>query len=243
MTKSKFTNRVFLEHYGVTYSTQELSRQLTDLNICHAYQVESKWAFVKKDSLDNQPALPLLISNLTSYLVLRKNTRKLPELDKPLIAFVFAPVSVLKCTNLNLLCLTEEWSPKKALIQATKKIQLASVPTVTIHTIEQFILKETKPSLMHDFQTAIYKVKPNLRSEARKLVIQFFRGECSANRLKKFLTSDQSLEAILVVLQNPKARDLAQAVFEVKTKPITEVAKKLDLDVFDINYLVNRNSL
>lgn len=242
MTKSKFPNRIFIEHYGVTYNIHEVSTQLVDLNICHAYSVDGRWAFLKKEQLDNQPALPLLIPSLDTYLVLVKNTRKLPELDKPLIAFVFAPVSVLRCTNLNQLCLTTEWSVKRALISAVNKIQPAPTPRVEIPTVEQFIRKETKPSLMHDFQTAIYKVKPGFRSEARKLVIQFFRGECSGAKLKKFLASDQSLDVILSLLQNPKAKDLAQAIFEARSTSVSAAAKKYNLDVFDINYLLNRNS-
>jgi len=240
MTKSKYPSRVFIEHYGVAYSIYELSDQLVDLNIGHVHPVGGKWALLKQESIEKQPALPVLLPTLDSYLTLYKNTRKLPAIDLPLIAFVFAPVSVLKCTNFNLLALTPDWSPKRALINASKRLQPVPLPKVEIPTVEQFIKKEAKPSLMHEFQTAIYKVKPNLRTSTRTLIIQLFRGECAPNKVAKFLNSDSSLQPILAWLGNPKCRDLAQAVFEARTSSAMIAAKKYGLDVFDVNYILNR---
>ena len=240
MTKPKYPNRVFIEHYGIAYNVYELSNQLVDLNVGHVYPAEGRWALLKQESIEKQPALPVLLPSLDAYLTLHKNSRRLPEINLPMIAFVFAPVSVLKCTNLNLFALTSSWSVKQALVNASSKIKPAPSPKVEIPTVEQFIKKEAKPSLMHEFQTAIYKVKPGLRVEARKLIIQLFRGEIAANKVMKFLNSDPSLAPILTWLGNPKARDLAQAIYEARTTTVQTASKKYDLDVFDLNYILNR---
>src|SRR5690606_19140311 len=101
-----------------------------------------------------------------------------------------------------------------------------------------YVDKASKPSLLRDIQTLVYKITPYaLRKEIQHAVLQYLDGRISRKAL--FLLLDKTLRGpqLKALLQGPSAQILICALKEAKSKDTQSVADSYSIDVFDLNFV------
>ena len=229
---------MILDAFGIPdYSPLQVSEFLRALNMSHTLE----GGFLRHltctvDALcTEQPVWPVVIDRIKAIPRIRTTV------DRQVL-FVCDSLSALSTTNIG----TDLWPEnrghdavrkfKKVLIRASKS-KGWELTTKELTTLE-YVESASKPSYLNWIQSAIYKITPYaLRKEVQQLVISYLAGGASYTALNKKLRSSLKLQDLHELLNQPKAKELREAVLMLSRLPVEEVAKVTGFEQFEILYV------
>lgn len=178
------------------------------------------------------PALPVLCVGLDSVNKFKSKYHRH-------VLFVCDGADRLKHTNLQPL-LGKDSEP---LIERVKAALLAPWhPDLEIRIdapgLLDYVDKASKPSLLRDIQTTVYKINPyGLRKEIQHLILKFLAGRISKKEMFMHLERTSRSEELKRLLVTPSAQILVKALKKAQNTPTQQVADEYGIDVFDLNFV------
>lgn len=232
-----------LQAYGITSSILKVSEQLLTLNIAHS-------VITKNNSQINerflhlgltQPAWPVLIDGLSCI-----NKTQFAD-NMPIILFVCDSLSSIQLCNIQQIKSDDLKSNiKKALIYAVSNPIVGGWKLTSKEpSIEEYVNAVSKPQILNEIQTSIYKIAPYaLRKEVQALVISYLANDVQQSQLKFKLQSNYKLAEILDICCSDKAINLRKAVLAFnKCGNIDLVSNEYSIASFQILYITRSFAL
>jgi hypothetical protein len=236
-------NTQILQAYGLTSSILKVSEQLLALNVAHSIvtknnlQVNERFLHLGL----TQPAWPVLIDGLSCI-----NKVQFKE-NVPLILFVCDSLASIEMCNIQQIKSEDlKLNLKKALIYAiSNPINTKWKLTSKEPSIEEYVNAVSKPQILNEIQTSIYKITPySLRKEVQALVISYLANDIQQPQLKAKLQSNYKLADILNICCTDKANNLRKAVVAFnKSKNIDLVSEEYGIASFQILYITRSFAL
>lgn len=225
-----------LQAYGLTSSLIKVSEQFIALNISHSILTKNKLQVVERvvDLGVTQPAWPVLMDTLSCVNRVLINR-------SPQILFVCDSLSSIELCNISQIKTDDLKSTlRKALIYAVANpIENGWVLTSKEPSLEEYVKAVTKPQILNEIQTLLYKIAPYaLRKEVQAMVISYLAGDLQQSVLRAKLQSSYKLTDILNICFDAKAENLRKAVIAFnKCKNIDLVSSEYNIHSFQILYI------
>lgn len=178
------------------------------------------------------PALPVICVGLDSI-------RKFKSKYHRHVLFVCDSNEQLKHTNLKPLPGKET----DALIERVKSGLLAPWDsgleiTVDEPSLLEYVDKASKPSLLRDIQTLVYKINPYaLRKDIQFVVMLYLSGKISRKAAFTEIALCSRSRELQELLQSPASQILIKALKKAQDLPTQQVADEFGIDVFDLNFV------
>lgn len=220
------------------WTPAQVTEALTSLNVSHTVvgwsKDDHKLKGYHEDGLSiEQPAWPVVTHSIADLPKLR--------LDKER-QILFVCDSVPALANLNLTPLPEGRDIKVVLKRALQIMDDDWVYKSTEPDIQDFVAMASKPSLLNQILTAVYKINPySERKIIQNKIVMFLGGKVSISSMRDTLRSNFKYEPIRELLNKPEAVTLRNAVEEARRtgEEIDDLAERLGIEAFDISYILS----
>lgn len=241
-------------------SPKGMSDLLQSLNVSHTVFYESsrsslighstlrsRYNIVDVELGYEQPAWPIVLNGLRSY-----SLAKSLYTDYPRLVLVCDSKSALKTTNLDLLDV--KYSGKVTKTQVKQFLRLSTSIsgskdspfelTYFPEDIQALVESASKPSVLADIQTLIYKIHPYADQKiVRITTILYLIGTVSQSKMRRILRRNLKSIPIIELLEGKECSDLKSAVELYRSgRPLDEVTSNFGIESFDITYIVSSAS-
>lgn len=205
------------------FSVWELSNALSNLQVSHSFRV----------------------TNLTDPTVVNRGkpqpmwvhvTPNIADVQEGSVNFISAAYAVIGMSNIPTFPDPDQYNLELAL-----KVMLESRRPPTKISVNEpraldYVAMVSKPSLLNEIQTLIYKIQPySLRKETQAMVLRFFQGKISRNAIVYFLR--KSFKTAELISPIERGSTLREAVAASKVESVEAVAKRTGISTFDLIYL------
>jgi hypothetical protein len=224
----------------VDYTPLQLSGILRSLNLSHSYVCKQgvRYSEFEFDGYSKeQPAWPVIVDRV----------HIIPKVSVPrerLIYLVIDARSALATTNID----NSLWPEQRneyfipSLIAKLKEVRKANTSWEFVSkdpSILDYVNVATKPSFLNDLQTEFYRISNYAqRKEIQIACIAYFGGFLSFSKLKTQLKSNLKFQELLRLMESPKARELQEAVAQLRFKSVDQVAKDTGFETFELSYIL-----
>lgn len=234
MTKTKVVKAWAVSQW----TPAQITEALTALGVSHSVigwsAKHHKMEGYEEDGLTvEQPAWPVVTHSVHDLPKLR--------LDKER-QILFVCDSVPALANLNLTPLPEG---RNILVVLKRALQIMDDDweyKSTEPDIQDFVAMASKPSLLNQILTAVYKINPySERKIIQSKIVMFLGGRLSISAMRDTLRSNFKYEPIRELLNRPEAVTLRNAVEEAARTGIDvdDLAERLGIEAFDISYIMS----
>jgi|GEM_PF-3797547 len=215
----------------------QLTEALTELNVSHSVVGWSKDSHALRghdtDGLSvAQPAWPIVTHSVADVPRIRIDKER---------QILFVCDSVPALANLNLTPLPEGRDIKSVLKKALRIMDEDWEYKSTEPDIQDFVAMASKPSLLNQILTAIYKINPYAeRKIIQNKVVMFLGGRVSVSSMRDTLRSNFKYDTIRTLLNTPEAVMLSKAVERAKDgEDIEDLSNEFSIEAFDISYILS----
>lgn len=234
-------------------SPKDVSDNLRAMNVSHTVFYKNRtpspdkgrYNIVEVSLGQEQSVWPIVINGLRSYSLVKTLHKEYQRL-----ILVCDSKPALKTTNLHLL--DEVHTGKRARTRIkqflSKSIETPSKePFELVRTpedIQALVDSTSKPSVLADIQTLIYKIHPYADQKVVRLAtIMYITGKLSNARMRSILSRNLKSLPVIDLLESPKCTNLIDAVKQYSEgSPLDEVTTMYDIESFDVTYVVSSAS-
>lgn len=204
------------------YSSWQLSDALTQLRVSHSVCAKRK-------------TQPPMVRNLRRQQPRWVHvTTDVRDIKSGSVNFITASYAELSLTNYPRL--REDLGDIDATLRHALNNLVSTVPRVESRQPMDYVNEVSKPSLLNNIQTQLYKIQPySLRKETQASVLSYFASKTSRNKIVRELErSFKTTGLIPLIDEGAKLRD---AVARLKQEPLELVAEQTGISTFDLLYL------
>ncbi len=158
------------------------------------------------------------------------------DLQEGSVNFISASFAELSHTNIPRFPEFDQYPIDVALKMMLESTQPEVEVIYNVPTAMEYVAMVSKPSLLNNIQTLIYKIQPySLRKETQAMILRFFTGQVSKPAMIFFLKKSFKTGDLIPLIEG--SDDLRNAVIRSRSEPAEEVAAETGIAAFDLIYL------
>src|SRR6202022_2301808 len=226
---------MIIHAFGVLASPLQVSALLTNLRISHSIIASDLQATETQiHNSKKQPAWPIIVPSIAAL------ARYKCEYDNQIILLCDSFAMLSSCNVHIIKPENMDYGMRSALKYATDNTAIDGWKLKRKETsINEYVTSATKPSLLNDVQSLLYRVSNySLRKEAQTLIIGYLAGTESKSKLMAKLSSSYKLDDLKALMKDPLCDNLKDAVDAYKkTKNVEIAASAHNISTFEIMYI------